>query len=58
MVTIVTERKSTGCLSEAMAIVYRIVKKGDVVGVFPDTSTDNNIPAGTVWVNKLDNCSN
>ena len=41
-----------------MVIGYVIIKKIYVFGVFPDTSPGNNIPAGAVWVNKVDKCNN
>ena len=39
-----------------MVIEYGIIKKEDVVDVFPYTYHGNNIPAGIGWVEKVDNC--
>ena len=52
-ITTVPERKSTGCLTEAMVIWYGIIKKEDVADVLPDTSPGNNIPSGTCCANKV-----
>ena len=57
-INIVPERKSTGCLTEAMVVGHEIIKKVDVVDVLPDTYPGNNIPEGTVWVNKVSKCKN
>ena len=57
-ITIVTEIKSTDCLTEAIFIGDGIINKGCVVGVLLDTSPDNNIPAVTGWVKKVYKCNN
>ena len=41
-----------------MVVGYGIIKKEDVVDVFPYTYHGNNIPAGIGWVKKVDNCDN
>ena len=41
-----------------MLIVYGIIKKGYVADVLSDTSTRNNILAGTCWANKLEKFKN
>ena len=54
----VTERKSTGCLTEAMVTGDGIIKEGYFVDVLPDASHGNNIMAGTGCLNKVDKCNN
>ena len=49
----VPERKSNDSLNEAMVRRDRIIKKGDVIYLFPDTYIGNNVLAGTGGVNKL-----
>ena len=41
-----------------MLIGYGIIKKGDVVDMFPYKYPGNNIPEGIVWVKKVENCNN
>ena len=54
----VTERKSTGCLTEAMVTGDGIIKEGYFVDVLPDASHGNNIMAGTGCLKKVDKCNN
>ena len=41
-----------------MVIGNGIIKKEDVVYVFPDTFHGNNIPAGTGWAKIVEKCNN
>ena len=57
-VNTVTERNSTGYLTEVMVAGDGKIKKRDVVYVFPNTSPGNIIPAVTVWVKKIEKYHN
>ena len=41
-----------------MVVEYGIIRKEDVIDMFPYISPEDNIPEGIGWVKKVDNCNN